>query len=119
MASRQNPWAGSGRFFFRRVVGQNDGDQKIAPVAVAAVVTSRAHQLNRNARVNSLHDGLVQAMQVIGNHADHGLLVGVHGGSLFFSAFLDSGLRGHGISPLVIGVLDRFRYRLSQGGSVF
>jgi hypothetical protein len=65
----------------------NDRDQKIAPVAVAAVMTGGADQLHRNAGINRLHDGLVEAMQIIGNHPDNSLLVCIHGGSLFLSPF--------------------------------
>jgi hypothetical protein len=80
----------------------DDRDQQVAPVALAAMVAGGADELDRHAGVDRLHDGLVEAVQVIGDHADHGLLVGCHGGRLFFSTFLDAGLDCHGISPLVI-----------------
>jgi hypothetical protein len=58
---------------------KNNRDQKIAPVTVAAMVTGGANQFHGHTGVNRLHDGLVEAMQVIGDHANDSLLVCIHG----------------------------------------
>jgi hypothetical protein len=57
----------------------HDRDQKITPVAVAAVMAGRADEFYGHAGVNCLHHGLVEAMQVIGDHANDSLLVCTHG----------------------------------------
>ncbi|PHJ93923.1 hypothetical protein VF09_37225 [Nostoc linckia z9] len=81
-------------------LGHNDRDQQITPVSVAAMVAGGANEFDRDAGIDSLHDRMVEPVQVVGQHADHRLLIGAHGRGLFFGAFLDSGLGCHGISPL-------------------
>jgi copper homeostasis protein len=82
-------------------LGHDDRDHQVAPIAFI-VMPCRADQLDRDSRIDRLHHGVVQAMQVVGDHADRRLLFGTHCSGLLFGAFLDAGLDTHGISPLVI-----------------
>ncbi len=59
-------------------VGDDNRDQKIAPVAVAAMMTGGADQFHGDASLDRLHDGVVEAMQIVGEHTDNGLLIGAH-----------------------------------------
>ena len=60
-------------------LGHDDGDQEITPVAVATVMAGGANEFDRNAGIDGLHDRMVETVQVIGQHADHRLLIGAHG----------------------------------------
>src|SRR5690606_22597522 len=65
----------------------------------AAVVAGRADQFDRHPGLDGLHDRLVEAVQVVGEHAGRRLLVGAHRRGLFFGTFLDLRPDVHGCSP--------------------
>src|SRR5690606_35753994 len=71
------------------------------PIALAAMMACRADKLHRDPGIHCVHDRLVEAMQIIGKHADCSLLNGAHRTGLFFGSFLDTGMRGHGIAPFL------------------
>jgi hypothetical protein len=87
LVPRPKPEKATAMRWERLLPGYNHRDQKIPPVSIAAMVTGRANQLHGNPGINRLHDGLVEAVQIIGNHANDSLLVCIHRGSLFLSPF--------------------------------
>lgn len=61
------------------LLGNDHRNEQVAPVSVASVMAGRADQFDRNTGFDGLHHSLVEAMKIIGDDADRGLLFVAHG----------------------------------------